>query len=464
MIDTLNHSIRELSKPVNTYYNDTIEEDRLQRRVEEQRRHLYRMFYNTKRQVTQLVELLERTPFNHRTVVMAQTSTMSHLNTAYRSLMSGLGAFTRVSHTLKSNYMTQLKKKVRAEIRGLVDEIVKICRLLDIHINVLTSAPASPVPRLNITENLGEGSEQLGGGAPNSPERDESLKAAVRSLVQTKVDQGVLPPPPKRSPPPKSSKNIAMNKKAPPKVSQTKKVIKPKVSRYNPGKRPASAKLGRPLGQVASRPFSAPSRDPIEVHGGHVTPLITEKDLPRDTWMQKLHHGRAAPKFAWSEHSNNCTPMRADPPPSPTAMSTTMNQLLDELKELEREDDVMRNRWFHGRDSSEKSIVLPSANLFLASIDPGVISDHVKSTERVISNVTLTEEAVDNISAYKTSMEQYLRMTKHYQTEKFNPWATLDNIVGEIVDSVVGEVLGELGECCDGLASTLYLSEFVEPK
>ena len=86
------------------------------------------------------------------------------------------------------------------------------------------------------------------------------------------------------------------------------------------------------------------------------------------------------------------------------------------------------------------------------------------SGERTIVDVTVSEEAVENINKYRMEMEQYLRMTKHCRTEKFNPWATLDAIVSEIVDGVVEEVVGEVGQCCDGLANTLYLSEFVEPK
>jgi hypothetical protein len=65
------------------------------------------------------------------------------------------------------------------------------------------------------------------------------------------------------------------------------------------------------------------------------------------------------------------------------------------------------------------------------------------------------------IGSYKDAMLQYLRLTKHFKTRGFDPWATINNIVDQIVNDLVDDVCYEIIDSCDGIADNIYLSEFL---
>ena len=513
MIDNLQHASHDLGKcTIKKNYPDVIEEDRLQRRVEEQRRHVYRMLYNLRRHVTQLVNQLERTPFNHRDSVLRQSSIMCHMSTAYRSLISVLNSFIRVSHTLHSTFMTELKKKVKSEVKSLLEEFGAVCNLLDMQIISLDSPSSSPitssanqsgqVPKLNITSSNLKGKSVA---APLSPERNESLKAAVKSLItapasnqKNRPSQNMAPRSKQKNP----RQTLSMDKKVTDKrPASGKKIIKPKsgVSRYPiKYKRVASAKSstnGRPFGKVTEplqRPSSAPaSGDPLEIRGC-VTPFITEREMARQAWIDELGKGQAN-----LEHGV-MTPDRA---PSPVRMFTlgepislaqkfvtnapvsgkettnfktnelsmTMVQLLDKLEDIEKEDEEIRSRWLHiqcsdpYKKSQASPIILPCANLLQHQPSSSSLVPPVLSQCRDIgpARLALPDRTLREVSSYRDDVLQYLRLTKHFRTKGFNPWATINGIVDDIVDGLVGDLCKEITTSCDGLADNIYLSEFL---
>ena len=505
IIDNLLHAYNDLKKPTGKKgYPDDIEQDRLQRRVEEQRRHLYRMLYNTKRHVSQLVMQLERTASNHRKTVLNQSNIMCHLNTAYRSLMSGLNSFIRVSQTLHSTYMTELKSTVRTELSLLLKELKSVCNLMNIQIATLESSPmsspavprndsnaqpTSPVQKLNIgdkTKNVPEG--------PLSPERNESLKAAVKSLVTAELSKKHYDDVKQRSAHSVMAQQKIMysNKK----VSKNKpvKVIRPKSTSnarkfkdITSNKRPVSANTGkgkRALGDIdtnrSGRPISAPcsaSPEPLEIHG-NITPFITEREMARQAWIDEL--GTSRPIF--TEVNNPIevvqTPVKQNNVPTEigkkelcqsSKCDTTMVQLLYKLEEIEKEDEEIRSRWLHIQYSDpqkqsecDKShVVLPSANL-LEPVTGIITSVHSTCFRTELAELKVIQRhRILEIESYKDSMLQYLRLTKNFKTERFDPWATINNIVDGIINDLVGEVCNEITYSCDSLASNIYLSEFL---
>lgn len=505
MIDNLVHAYTDLGKPVAKQgYPDPIVEVRLQRRVEEQRRHLYRLLYNTKRHVAQLVDQLKRTAFLHRNVVLVQSNVFSHLVTAYRSLMSSLNSFIRVSRTLHSSFMTDLVKKIRSDLKELLGELKRICDLLDVPITSLDaiSSPTQvapnpsverlPVPKLNLSEDL----KQLG-NAPLSPERNESLKAALKSLLINNIDATIAV---KKDQPVNSrntrskTKNLVMKKTAPSSKPTNAKVIKPKtqanVSRYNTNyKRAMSADIRRgkrPLGQTRStlkRPTSAPSQqltaDKLEIKG-KVTPLITEREMARQAWIDELEKQSCPPtphsiSLESTSHPGVTTvvPGSIEPINIPKAesvsenkeMSTTMTQLLDELKEIQKEDEDIRSRWIHLQYSKPKivpeegsTVFLPSADLVWSNNDMGVLT-HCQKRGPVA--VRVPEHNMLQISSYREAMLQYLRLTKHFKTSGFDPWATINQIADSIAQDIVEDVCSDILASCDGIADNIFLSEFL---
>ena len=503
MIDNLEHAYTDLGRPISKQgYPDPIVEVRLQRRVEEQRRHLYRLLYNTKRHVSQIVDQLKRTAFMHRTIVLTQSNVFSHMSSAYRSLMGALNSFIRVSRTLHSTYMTDLVKKIRGDLKLLLEELRRVCDLLDIQI----SSPVSPVPsplqvaptnsmvipvsKLNLSEKVKQTT-----GAPLSPDRNESLKAAIKSLLinnvsKININEKEISPPSLTT----QTKNLVINKKAPSTKPSNSKVIKPKskgnVSRYNTrNKRAMSAgvrKAKRPLGKTSdllTRPTSAPNQsklDPLEVRG-KVTPLITERELARQAWIDELGKCTASPELTNSindiSHEENNIDRIKEAKPKPITiphgepsfntkeMNTTMTQLLNQLEEIQREDEDIRSRWLHIQYSNPLNVteelspvVLPSADLVSTSISPAVISGCSKTGKAVVH---VSRQKMHQIDSYRDAMFQYLRLTKHFKTSGFDPWATINNIVDNIVDDLVDDVCNEIINSCDGIADNIYLSEFL---
>ena len=504
IVDNLLHAYNDLKKPPSQKrYPDEIEQERLQRRVEEQRRHLYRMLYNTKRHVNQLVMQLERTAFNHRKTVMSQSNTLCHLNTAYRSLMSGLNSFIRVSHTLHSTFMTELKKKVRAELSSLLKELKTVCNLMDIQIATLDSpvnSPAvtnphenaqisSPVQKLEID---GKISKHIPEG-PLSPERNESLKAAVKSLITAELSKKQTYDVKQRSnvsnvP---QQKSISMNRKVPKNKPLNKKVIRPKstsstrkIKEPSSFKRPVSANPGkgkRPLGDVENcRPISTPSlksADPLEIHG-NITPFITEREMARQAWIDEL--GKSRTSYTGAATPADTNQAYRNPTRSPIKASgietyqrngidTTMVQLLNKLEEIEREDEEIRSRWLHIQysdphkpiDHDQSPVVLPSADLLepVSEIIPSVHSTCFRTQLAEVK--VIPKQRIFAIESYRDSMLQYLRLTKHFKTERFDPWLTINNVVDEIIGSLVRDLCKEITSSCDSLASNIYLSEFL---
>ena len=505
MIDNLEHAYTDLGRPISKQgYPDPIVEVRLQRRVEEQRRHLCRLLYNTKRHVSQMVDQLKRTAFNHRTIVLIQSNIFSHMNSAYRSLMSALNSFIRVSRTLHSTYMTDLVKKIRGDLKSLLAELKQICVLLDMPISSSpVSSPVhggptngiivSPVGKLNMTGKV----HQIP-GAPLSPDRNDSLKAAIKSLLVDKMSKIDLSA--KEVSLPSSAtqkKNIVMNKKAPASKPPNSKVIKPKskgnISRYNTDyKRAMSAgvKRGkRPLGKPSnssSRPTSAPHQsknETLEIRG-KVTPLITERELARQAWIDELGKGGSISPNPNETHSidNSFTiekkiddiqeikPVAIEIPRAEASfkskeMSATMTQLLNQLEEIQKEDEDIRSRWLHMQYSNPLNITddaspvfLPSADLVSISYSPSIQGSCLKTG---VANLHCPVQKVRQIESYRKAMLQYLRLTKHFKTRGFDPWATINSIVDDIVGDLVEDVCGEIINSCNGIADNIYLSEFL---
>ncbi|KAL5255294.1 hypothetical protein ACHWQZ_G014635 [Mnemiopsis leidyi] len=507
MIDNLGHAYTDLGRPISKQgYPDPIVEVRLQRRVEEQRRHLCRLLYNTKRHVSQMVDQLKRTAFNHRTIVLTQSNIFSHMNSAYRSLMSALNSFIRVSRTLHSTYMTDLVKKIRGDLKLLLAEFKQICVLLDMQISTVTSPVSSsvrggltngimlsPVGKLNITDKV----HQIP-GAPLSPDRNDSLKAAIKSLLVNKMSKMDLSA--KEISLPSSTtqkKNLVINKKAPSSKPSSSKVIKPKskgnISRYNTDyKRAMSAGVTRgqrPLGKPSNsstRPSSATPKlktDTLEIRG-KVTPLITERELARQAWIDEL--GKGGPSFPDPNDTHSIEnslsidktidkikelkPISIEIPHAEAnfkskEMSATMTQLLNQLEEIQKEDEDIRSRWLHMQYSNPLNIKEDGSPIFLPSADL-VSSNYPLSLQGSclktgLANLKLPGQKVRQIESYREAMLQYLRLTKHFKIRGFDPWATINNIVDNIVVDLVEDVCDEIINSCDGIADNVYLSEFL---
>ncbi|XP_063682041.1 uncharacterized protein LOC134816921 [Bolinopsis microptera] len=503
MIDNIEHAYIDLGKPVSKQgYPDPIVELRLQRRVEEQRRHLCRLLYNTKRHVSELVGQLKRTAFIHRGIVLTQSNVFSHMSTAYRSLMSALNSFIRVSRTLQSTYMTDLVKKVRGDLKLLLQELRTICELQDVQISTLISPAPSPSQVVSTNSVIGPAGKlnladkvKQATGSPLSPDRNESLKAALKSLIVNNMSKMNISAKEKSRPP----KNLVINKKAPSTKPSNSKVIKPKskgnVSRYNNtykramsagvkrGKRP----LGKPLHEPL-RPTSAPNKakwDPLEIRG-NVTPLITEREVARQAWIDELGRGNcpASPELTLSTGELSHAEEKFDEIkaviPSPISipcaepsfktkeLSTTMTQLLGQLEEIQKEDDDIRSRWLHMQYSNPLNmteevplVCLPSAELIPTSIIATPPAIHSQCTKTGLALLNFPKQNMRQIESYKNAMLQYLRLTKHFKTSGFDPWATINNIVDNIADNLVDDVCNEIINSCDGIADNIYLSEFL---
>lgn len=355
-----------------------------------------------------------------------------------------------------------------------------------------TNSMVAPVSKLHLTPKVSQVT-----GAPLSPDRNESLKAAIKSLLVNNMSKIDISARDFSSPPPTTQKkNLVINKKAPSKRPSTSKVIKPKstgnVSRYNTNyKRAMSAgvKRGkRPLGKtsnISSRPTSAPNQsklEPLEIRG-KVTPLITERELARQAWIDELGKGErptstdltqslevVSPDEKDLHETDEIKPRTIAIPHAESGfkskeLSTTMTHILDELEEIEKEDEDIRNRWLHiqysnpiniTKDSSP--IFLPSADLVSTYISPAVESSCSKIGE---ASLQVSKHKIRQLDSYKEAMLQYLRLTKHFKTRGFDPWATINGIVDNIVSDLVDDVCHEIINSCDGIADNIYLSEFL---
>lgn len=406
--------------------------------------------------------------------------------------------------------MTELKKKVKSEVKLLLEEFGTVCNLLDMQIvsldspssSPITSSPnqSGPVPKLSITSGNLKGKSAE---APLSPERNESLKAAVKSLItapssnhKNRPSQNMAP----RSKQNNARQTLSMDKRVTGKRPVSgKKIIKPKsgVSRYPiKYKRAVSAKSIRPFGKVntgpVQRPSSAPaSGDPLEIRGC-VTPFITEREMARQAWIDELGKGQANLEHGVMTPDRSPSPVRTstlgeprslaqklgtNAPASATEttnfktneLSTTMVQLLDKLEDIEKEDEEIRSRWLHIQcsDPYKKSqgspIILPCANLLehQPSCSSLVLPVLSRCMDMGPACLVVPDRTLRDVSSYRDAVLQYLRLTKHFRTKGFNPWATINGIVEDIVDGLVGDMCKEITTSCDGLADNIYLSEFL---
>jgi len=519
MIEALSNIKDRLARPNNKkLFPDPIEEARYERRAEAQRRNLYRVLYNAKRHTVQLVTFLERTAFIHRVTVLKQSSIMCHMLNAHRSLMSALGIFLKGAQMLNSAFMKGLKKDVVREVDVLLEEFDKVANLLDIQTQTFTTEPdegsdqENSVPQLKILDIRKS-------NPPLSPERDESLRAAVRSLVKTSIMQkrNSTPPPPvsdEETEQPQQRTTHILNDMLH-KTSAKKPAMKPKTKlkpkSVTKKKRPTTAAPNkiRSLGNIkksdVERPCSAPligngqyvspySADhdiPLMIRGGQLTPYITERELARQAWLDKLTEDQPFDDYKSSDSLQNYVPSssrtelaRPKTPLSPVKqktspfkaasvgaeMSTTMVQLLDKLEEIEKEEDEIRNRWLHIQYSDPYQhkdpgpVVLPSAELLASPSDlledsPTIYTEHCKDSG--LADITLPTASVKSIETYQRATQRHLTLTRHNKTADFDPWATINSMVDNIVDKLVVDVCGELLQTCDGLAENLYMSEFL---